>query len=42
MTNERSKRVFCICLLYMLDCVAAASFHIRPTHTDDEDVVVMQ
>ena len=29
-------------LLYMLDCVAAASFHIRPTYADDEDVVVMQ
>ena len=29
-------------LLYMLDCVAAASFHIRPTHADDEDVVATQ
>ena len=29
-------------LLYMLDCGAAASFHIRPTYTDDEDVVATQ
>ena len=26
-------------LLYMLDCVAAASFNIKPTYADDEDVV---
>ena len=29
-------------LLYMLDCVAAASFHIRPMDADDEDVVATQ
>ena len=29
-------------LLYMLEGGAAASFHIRPTYTDDEDVVATQ
>ena len=26
----------------MLDCGAAASFHIRPTYADDEDIVATQ